>query len=470
MDSSDLLSSRRDRIKANNYNNQKETEYPNKMPRLSSQDLIDIKRGVQEVSLDNRTIVLPACGGPTCAQDVGGIYPPSKQGWFVETIDMTNTDERYTYFNPTSIDFDTAGNVYYAGYRAPPSIGQDGLFIFCVNSTGVTLVYSYVYQNTNDAMCSIAIDRTGTGIDYIYTFDAIGLSGNRLTKLSIDLTSPYNPVVAVVTTYVNSSIYSLNNTGSIAIKPSTTGAGVVLFFGVGNVYAETTSISGSGIGAGSMNFTIAAGDDPSTTPAGYVNTTTLPTDARFEPINTTTPPPPDPGFITNYSYIIFKNSSITDFYVTDAGNNVLRFLEDQMGYKVNTFVGPDPPQQSAGFVDGSSLNTATTFVRFGAPAGLTYYGTSGNIMVTDVRNNAFRSIDQSLNVSTIASLNLGGLAVLNAEFKVDGPLSSPLTNYSRPLALKVLPSNPNIIYFADQFRGTYTRQYTPNIRRLIYYP
>jgi hypothetical protein len=81
MDSSDLLSSRRDRIKANNYNNQKETEYPNKMPRLSSQDLIDIKRGVQEVSLDNGTIVLPACGGPTCSEDI-----TYEKKWIVTTI------------------------------------------------------------------------------------------------------------------------------------------------------------------------------------------------------------------------------------------------------------------------------------------------------------------------------------------------------------------------------------------------
>ena len=81
MDSSDLLSSRRDRIKANNYNNQKATEYPNKMPRLSSQDLIDIKRGVQEVSLEDGTIVLPACGGSTCSADI--VY---QKTWRVSTI------------------------------------------------------------------------------------------------------------------------------------------------------------------------------------------------------------------------------------------------------------------------------------------------------------------------------------------------------------------------------------------------
>jgi hypothetical protein len=454
MDSSDLLSSRRDRIKANNYNNQKETEYPNKMPRLSSQDLIDIKRGVQEVSLENGTIVLPACGGPTCSQDVtaaGGLYPPSKQGWFVETVASIPD------FYPTSIDFDSAGNVYYAGYKFQNGPGILGIFIYRINTDGsVIQIYQYVYNIIMDAMPSIAIDRTNTGIDYIYTFDAIGLAGIKLTKLSIDLSNPSN--IAVVDTVYNSSVpYSLGGTGSIIIKPGTTGLNTIVYFGLNFDYIKTSVLSTS-----TVTYTLMVGSGS----PGYQNGTA--TNAQFIPINLTILP-------SIYSYILPKNGSIgnDDLFVTDAGNNVIRSIENEpVVTVVTTYAGPlppppppPPPPPTSGSNDG-----AITTARFYGPSGITY-GPGGNILISDSGNNLFRLIDvASSSVSTIGGYPII-LAALNANQKVDGPLSNPLTTFSRVTAIASLPSNPNIIYIADKFiQNSNPLDPLPNMRRLIYYP
>jgi hypothetical protein len=430
------------------------------MPRLSSQDLIDIKRGVQEVSLENGRIVLPTCGGPTCSQDVtaaGGLYPPSKQGWFVETV-ASIAD-----FYPTSIDFDSAGNVYYAGFKFQNGPGILGIFIYRINADGsVTETYEYVYNNPFNSTPSIAIDRTGTGTDYIYTRDDYGFN-LPLIKLTLPVSTGVVDPLTPVTAYTN-IIYG---DGPIALKPGTTGTNAVIVYGCGESFWQTNPLTISSATATSITGT----GTVLTTPAGYVNTNVDPTLARFNLIDTTSP------VIRNFSYILFKNS--TDFYTSDAGNNVIRLLEDGTPpslpiTSISTYAGLNPPPVPAppGNVDGNTINNSTTSVRFATPCGITY-GPGGNIIVSDARNNTFRSIDSNRNVSTIGGYPSmpPGLAAFNANQKVDGPLSNPLTTFSRVTAIASLPSNPNIIYLADNFtQNSNPLDPLPNMRRLIYYP
>jgi hypothetical protein len=457
MDSSDLLSSRRDRIKANNYNSLKETEYPNKMPHLSSQDLIDIKRGVHEVTLKDGTIVLPACGGPACAED---IYPSSKQGWFVETLASIQD------FYPTSIDFDSEGNVYYAGFKQESGTGFIlGIFIYKINTDGtVTETYIYDYDNPFDSTPSIAIDRTGTGTDYIFTRDDYD-SNLPLIRLELNVSTG----IATFLTVYSNIIYG---DGPIALKPGTTGNTAVIVYGCGESFWETQPLTSTAATATAITGT-GTPSEPLTTPSGYVNTTTDPTEARFNLIDTTS----SPTGIRNFSYILFKNS--TDFYASDAGNNVIRLIEDDIPpslpiTSVSTYAGLNPPPAPApaGNVDGNTINNSTTPVRFATPTGITY-GPNGNIIVSDSRNNTFRSIDVSnKNVNTIGGYPSMSpfLTALNANQKVDGSIIGQAT-FSRVTAIASVPSNPNIIYIADNFtQNSNPNDPLPNIRRLIYYP
>lgn len=200
MDSSDFLSSRRDRIKANNYNNQKATEYPNKMPRLSSQDLIDIKRGIQEVSLENGTIVLPKCGGPTCNQDVqedGSLYPLTPQ-WRVSTF-YNSTDNSIFIQQITS---DNAGNFYII---ASNFLGSSK--ILKIDNSGNTTEF---YSSSNLRM----------GITYyagyIYFFDKDGSNVNRIVRISTDPLSPFPEYSGFTVNFtIDSNYLTSDNLGNI---------------------------------------------------------------------------------------------------------------------------------------------------------------------------------------------------------------------------------------------------------------
>jgi DNA-binding beta-propeller fold protein YncE len=195
------------------------------MPRLSSQDLIDIKRGVQEVSLEDGTVVLPACGGDTCSEDT-----TYQKKWVVSTFftDPLNF--------PRDIVQDDQGNFYTVVlpgvdngtiYKISPSGTNSIFYTFVPSSTQArSLAYynGYIYYIDSDPSATYLSRKDMTGItdsivniappataarSYLLAYNGFiyYTSNHAIYKISADLSSMPAPVPVLIAGLSGSPAY-----------------------------------------------------------------------------------------------------------------------------------------------------------------------------------------------------------------------------------------------------------------------